>query len=199
MTATNFPIQLTHLRMQYGQRTIFNTPNLTIPQGKYLLSGKNGTGKSTLLKLICRLEKPTSGSIATPETVDLVAEYVHFPAEMSVPGIFALYDNYERCNIQTRNELIESFQFSPYINMKVSALSQGNHQKLRLILALSGNGAWLLLDEPFNGLDADSVGKLNQYITNLTRPLIVVDHSNQSNASSFSTLHIRDQQLCIEP
>lgn len=189
-------IYLDNLTVKYAHELIFSSVNLSIAPGKYLLKGKNGSGKSTLLRLLCGLQDPSVGTIKVLGRPDLVSDSILFPDTMSVQSIFLLYERYNRSDVLLRDRLLESFSLQKQLGSTVDMLSQGELQKLRLILGLSGNGSWLLLDEAFNGLDSESVALLNGFIDELERPLIVVDHSGQANSNRFSTLLIDNKTVC---
>lgn len=190
-------IILENLTVKYGCEFIFSSVSLSIPYGKYILKGKNGVGKSTFFRLLCGLQKPTKGHIRIKGPIDLVTEGVYFPDNMNVQTIFSLYERYQRTDVALRDEMIEKFSFHQYLAATLSSLSQGNCQKLRLILGLSGKGHWLLLDEPFNGLDKDSAVLLNELIIGVNKPVILVDHSQQYIFGGFSTLFIENKKICI--
>lgn len=190
-------ISLEDLTFKYDGELIFSSVNLSIPPAKYELKGGNGVGKSTFLKLLCGLQIPSEGHVKIEGMTDLVSESVNFPSEMDVQTIFSLYERYQRTDVTLRDSLLEVFSFHQYLMTRVSALSQGNCQKLRLILGLSGSGNWLLLDEAFNGLDGNSVVLLNELIAGIDRPTILVDHSNQHVLDISSNLVIENKAICI--
>lgn len=190
-------ISLTNFVVKHGSKIVFSETNLLIPEEKYILKGPNGCGKSTFLRVLSGLQNPTKGSIKIDFPSDLVSESIKFPGNMNVQAIFSLYERYRRLDIYLRDELLESFSLKQYLLMNLNSLSQGSQQKIRLILGLSGKGSWLFLDEPFNGLDTESVILLNDIITRIDRPIILVDHSNQSQSNCFSEIQIKNKKLCI--
>tara|TARA_B100000700_G_C14963014_1_gene817482 strand:+ start:135 stop:722 length:588 start_codon:yes stop_codon:yes gene_type:complete len=191
-------IELNNVSVKLGDNLIFKSVNLTIPNGQYQLTGENGAGKSTLLQLLSGLITPTTGTLKLEDRTDLVADSIQIPENMTVTTVFSLYDKYRRCNVAARDELIDKFQFSDWLNSTVGELSQGNQQKLKLILALSGTGTWLLLDEPFNGLDSASVAMLNQSLAGIQRPFIVIDHSGQlTTMHPRRNLHIENKSVAL--
>ena len=191
-------IELNNVSLKLGDNLILDSVTLTLPEGQYQLTGKNGAGKSTFLQLLSGLIMPSSGSLNVDDRPDLVADSIQIPDNMTITTVFSLYDKYRRCDTTQRSQLIEAFQFSDCLTATVGKLSQGNQQKLKLILALSGNGHWLLLDEPFNGLDSTSAATLNQMLAELHRPSIVIDHSEQlTNLRPRRKLHIDNKSIVL--
>ena len=191
-------IELNNVSLKLGDNLILDSVTLTLPEGQYQLTGKNGAGKSTFLQLLSGLIMPSSGSLNVDDRPDLVADSIQIPDNMTVTTVFSLYDKYQRCDTTQRSQLIEAFQFSDCLTATVGKLSQGNQQKLKLILALSGNGHWLLLDEPFNGLDSTSAATLNQMLAEIHRPSIVIDHSEQlTNLRPRRKLHIDNKSIVL--
>ena len=191
-------IELNNVSLKLGDNLILDSITLTLPEGQYQLTGKNGAGKSTFLQLLSGLIMPSSGSLNVDDRPDLVADSIQIPDNMTVTTVFSLYDKYQRCDTTQRSQLIEAFQFSDCLTAAVGKLSQGNQQKLKLILALSGNGHWLLLDEPFNGLDSTSAATLNQMLAEIHRPSIVIDHSEQlTNLRPRRKLHIDNKSIVL--
>ena len=191
-------IELNNVSLKLGDNLILDSITLTLPEGQYQLTGKNGAGKSTFLQLLSGLIMPSSGSLNVDDRPNLVADSIQIPDNMTVTTVFSLYDKYQRCDTTQRSQLIEAFQFSDCLTATVGKLSQGNQQKLKLILALSGNGHWLLLDEPFNGLDSTSAATLNQMLAELHRPSIVIDHSEQlTNLRPRRKLHIDNKSIVL--
>jgi len=194
-------IRIKNLSKHYLDKVIFNDVNVTIAPMKYILTGENGSGKSTLLSMFCELEKPNSGDIKINngnKNYDLVSDRVVIPSELKVFIIFKMYDKFSRSDISKRNQLINEFDFSQYYYSSVNALSTGTLQKLKLILAFSGNSNWLFLDEPFNGLDTHSIEVLCRLITKETRPLILVDHSSHMEQFDCKKIIIENQKICIK-
>ena len=194
-------IRIKSLSKHYLGKVIFNDVNVTIVPMKYILKGSNSAGKSTFLNMLCELEKPNSGDIkidGSNKHFDLVSDRVVIPSELKVFIIFKMYDKFSRSDISKRNQLINEFDFSQYYYSSVSSLSTGTLQKLKLILALSGNSNWLFLDEPFNGLDTHSIEVLCRLIAKENRPLILVDHSYHLDQSDCKKIIIENQKICIK-
>lgn|GEM_PF-3871633 len=127
-----------------------------------------------------------------------MADSIEFPQQLTVQTILSLYQRYQRLDSAACDTLMERFGLDSYLGKSIDSLSQGTLQKLRVVLGFAGNKQWLLLDEPFNGLDSPSQQLLNQLINDSNRPLLLVDHSHLCDAGDLKTLHLVDNKLCIE-
>lgn len=193
MTALN----LQNISLSFSGVPVFTDTSCEILPGKYRLLGVNGSGKSTLINMFCGLVQPNSGSVTQIAMADLVSDTLVIPPDLSVFAIFALYDKYQRNDKNLREQLIADFGFGDYLYKTYGNLSQGNKQKLKLILALSGNSTWLFLDEAFNGLDAASIEVLNRIIDTTNRPLLLVDHAQTCSVEGMRQLRIENCGLFI--
>ena len=191
-------IRLNGLTISLSGKTIFDNINLNIEPGKYIIRGRNGVGKSTLLNVLCGLAFPKAGSVTIEGGAELVSDQIAIPPKMTVFSVLRLYDKYERCNKNLRDCLIEKFYFQEHVEKNIGSLSQGSLQKLKIILAVSGHGRWLLLDEAFNGLDDAAVKVLNSIIEESDRPVLLVDHANSCSFDELIKINIHNARICIE-
>jgi len=190
-------IVLSHVDKSYGNRQVLSDISLTLSTGKHAITGANGTGKSVLMRLICGLEQPTAGKITgVPEQINIVSDSVVLPPSLLPQAVLELYDDYARCDIALRDTLIEEFEFSEHLYTAVKKLSTGNLQKLKIILALSGNGRWLFLDEPFNGLDSKTTDKLVEKIAQSKKSIVLIDHQQVCDASDFNVIATSELNSC---
>lgn len=162
---TEFAIDVSHLRKQFGSKVVLNDVTLKIPRGQITgLLGLNGAGKSTLIKCLLGLLRPTSGSVTVlgkdawdledqqkmrlgyvPQEVSL---YPWMTVRQIVNYVSAFYTNWDNAwsdELLRRWELPLSDRFGP--------LSVGQKQKLALVLALGHRPELLILDEPVASLD----------------------------------------------
>ncbi|MFA6842936.1 MAG: ABC transporter ATP-binding protein [Bacilli bacterium] len=150
-------IEIHNLKKYYGQNIVLNIKNFYFKAGiSYLLIGENGSGKSTLIKIILGLVKISQGTIIKNI---LVIGYVPemFPRISFISVYEFLYISLlDKRKSQDINTYCDRFKLD--INKYVSKLSKGNLQKLIIIQSFINNPAFIILDEPFNGLD-DSIRK----------------------------------------
>ena len=190
-------IHLDNFEMQNGHRKIFTGTNMTVPPGKYILKGPNGCGKSTFLRAICGLQDPSKGRVIREAPCYLVSDCIVFPGVMTIKTILTLHEYFWIIDSKLQERIIDSLGLEQYIYSSLNDLSQGTQQKVRLLLGLSIKDGWLLLDEPFNGLDEMSVNVLNEVLSRNERPMIIVDHSNQLELLKTKDIIINNLRLCI--
>ena len=150
------------LSKRYGDVLALNSINLTIESGRIIgLLGPNGSGKTTLIKLINGLLMPTSGTILVggykpdPESKKIVSylpDNNFLPEWMTVNQIVELFvDFYADFRPELAYEMLRSLGIS--VKSKMKSLSKGNKEKICLILAMSRNALFYVLDEPIAAVD----------------------------------------------
>src|SRR5256885_6151004 len=159
------PIQIQGLTKLYGRRVALSGVDLDIPAGSVVgLLGKNGEGKTTLLKCMLGLIKPNSGSVqilgkpaweldaATKARIGYVPQVISLYPWMRVRALMAYVAAfYPRWNDSLAASLLKDWNVDE--TAKVGALSVGTLQKLAIILALAHEPELLVLDEPAAALD----------------------------------------------
>ena len=155
-------VECKKLCKSYDEKQVLKDVNLKIPKGKIVgLLGKNGTGKTTLIKLINDLLTPTSGEILIKgkkpgvESKDIIAflpERTYLDREMSVKDAINYFEEfYTNFDKQKAIKLLKDLDLD--INTKISKMSKGMQEKLQLILVMSRNAELYILDEPLGGVD----------------------------------------------
>lgn len=166
-------------------RCLFKNFSCTIgPKEKVAIIGKNGVGKTTLLKILCGQIKPDTGSVSFGETVQL-SQFPQDSGEILNPALPALDWLTQFAEESQRNETeLRSFMgrmlFSrDDVFKKIQVLSGG--EKARLILAkmMLEGGNVTVLDEPTNHLDLESIEALNFALDSLETPVIFVSHDHR--------------------
>lgn len=161
-------IHMHDLSYHYSKKVeILKSLNLSFEQGKiYGLLGKNGAGKSTIIKNLTGMLFPTSGTCkvfdAVPgkRTVDFLKDLFYIPEEYYMPNIsidqlISIYGAfYPRFDIRQFEEYLNEFQIEK--NRFINQLSLGQKKKVVIGFALSANTRVLIMDEPTNGLDIPS-------------------------------------------
>jgi len=149
-------IKLNKISFSYGEKQILHQLSYTFPDsGVFAIMGESGEGKTTLLRLLCGLEKPSTGKI----TASYKKIAVSFQEPRLLPWLncaenlnFVLPEKKRSSNIARR--LLRDFELSEYYEKLPDALSGGMKQRLSLARALAVDADLLLLDEPFSALDA---------------------------------------------
>jgi len=155
-------VECKNLCKAYDNKEVLKDINLKVPRGKIIgLLGKNGTGKTTLIKLINDLLTPTSGEILingkrpgveSKKIISYLPERTYIDREMKVCDALkyfeAFYDNFD---INKAVKLLKDLDLD--INTKISKMSKGMQEKLQLVLVMSRNAELYILDEPLGGVD----------------------------------------------
>ncbi len=155
-------LECKNLSKSYSQNEVLKNINLIIPRGKIVgLLGKNGNGKTTLIKLINDLLIPTSGEVLingekpginSKNIISYLPERTYLDKEMSVKQVLQYFKEfYENFEFERAKELIKILDLD--INSKLSKMSKGMQEKLQLILVMSRKAELYILDEPLGGVD----------------------------------------------
>ena len=155
-------VECKKLCKSYDEKQVLKDVNLKIPKGKIVgLLGKNGTGKTTLIKLINDLLTPTSGEVLikgkkpgveSKEIIAYLPEKTYLDREMKVKDAIKYFEEfYKNFDSQKAIKLLKDLDLD--INTKISKMSKGMQEKLQLILVMSRNAELYILDEPLGGVD----------------------------------------------
>ncbi len=150
------------LTKRYGTLTALDHVNLNLEQGRIVgLLGPNGSGKTTMIKIACRLLQPSSGEILiggekpgvlTKNIVAYLPDREFLQDWMKVSEALSFYQDFFDDFDRTRAEgLLSDLSIDPKTSLK--HLSKGNQEKVRLILTVSRNAKVFFLDEPIAGVD----------------------------------------------
>ena len=155
-------LECKNLCKSYGDKKILKDVNLKIPKGKIIgLLGKNGTGKTTLIKLINDLLTPTSGEVLvngkkpgveSKEIIAYLPERTYLDREMKVKDAIRYFEEfYDNFDSKRAIKLLKDLELD--INTKIGKMSKGMQEKLQLILVMSRDASLYILDEPLGGVD----------------------------------------------
>ncbi len=177
-------IELEHVQKAFDGRPIINDFSYTFKKGDRIgLAGKNGTGKSTLLNIITNQLKPDNGKVDTGETT-VFGYYkqggLTFDPKERVIDIVksdAEYIKMADGSVITASALLTLFLFPPKKQHgMVEKLSGGEKKRLNLMKVLMQNPNFLILDEPTNDLDIDTLNVLEEFLENFPGILMLVSH-----------------------
>ena len=176
-------IEFTHVSKSYGDRVLIEDLSFSVPKGAIVgVIGGNGAGKSTLFRMLMGREQPDSGTIDVGETVELA--YVDqsrddLDGEKTVFDVLAegsdtiVINNYE----MPARQYVGRFNFKGSDQQKfVKDLSGGERGRLHLALTLKQGANVLLLDEPSNDLDVETLRALEQALLDFAGCAIVISH-----------------------
>ena len=186
-------IEIKDLSKNIGSKQAVRGLNMTVPMGAiYGFIGENGSGKSTTEKMICGLLNPNGGSIKlfgkdyTDETVRSKIGVL-----IEAPGCFPNLSVWNNMMIQAANldiknpeqevaKVLKTVRMEGAASNKFKNCSLGMKQRIGIAMALLGDPALLVLDEPINGLDADGMRIMREVLVDITknqnRTVVVSSH-----------------------
>ncbi|MCM1271133.1 MAG: ATP-binding cassette domain-containing protein [Ruminococcus flavefaciens] len=188
-------IEITNLSLTIKKTEILKKINISFEKGKiHGLIGRNGSGKTMLMKCICGFIKPTDGEIIVNEK--RIGKDCDFPDSVGIiietPGFIPYYSGYKNLklladlNKKISKEQIKSAMnqvgLDPDLKRHVKKYSLGMRQRLGLAQAIMENPDILILDEPMNGLDKDGVADMREYLLNLKtqgKTILIASHSTE--------------------
>lgn len=186
--------ELRNIRMAYGDKTVFSNLSYTFDlNGIVALMGESGCGKTTLLRLLCGLEKPRNGEI-----IGIPKRYTFlFQENRLLPWTTALENVSAVCDVSTAAYWLSAVGLSQETDSLPSELSGGMQRRVAFARALAHKSDVLLLDEPFKGLDADLRSKMILLLREQakTRPVLLVTH-DVHEAQECGAKIISLQELC---
>ena len=154
-------INLNNVSFSYGDKKILENFNLKVEAGERIcLFGESGKGKTTVLRLILGLETPDSGNTVIQGNASVVfQENRLLPFETVLGNIRTVKGDEEKAR-----ELLEKFGLSDYAEKYPRSLSGGMKRRVAIIRALCSEFDFLVLDEPFAGLDKENIELAAQII-----------------------------------
>ncbi|MBQ8876751.1 MAG: ATP-binding cassette domain-containing protein [Clostridia bacterium] len=175
-------VEIRNLTKNFGAKQALNGLNMTVPEGAiYGFIGENGSGKSTTEKIICGLLHQSGGEVRLfgKEQTD-----VDVRAKMGVlieaPGCFAGLTVWNNLMLQAENlslpkpqekvrDVLKLVRMEGAAGNKYKNCSLGMKQRIGIAMALLGEPALLVLDEPINGLDADGLRIMREVLTDVAK------------------------------
>ncbi|MEL7273477.1 MAG: LPS export ABC transporter ATP-binding protein [Pseudomonadota bacterium] len=219
------------LKKTYKQRTVVNGASLGVRRGESVgLLGPNGAGKTTCFYMITGLVKPDAGSIeldghdVTPMPMYRRARLGigYLPQEASIfrglsvenniKAVLEVVEKSRKERGRQLDELLDEFKITHLRKSPSIALSGGERRRLEIARALASKPAFMLLDEPFAGVDPIAVGDIQELVRHLTRRgigVLITDHNVRETlglidrayiiASGKVLTHGRPQEIVANP
>lgn len=177
---SRYLLSTNELTKQFGKHKAVNHVNLHVKKGAiYGFIGRNGAGKTTFLKMISGLSKPTSGEIELfgYKNEELKQVRSRVSCLIETPGIYGNMSAYENLAIKCKlfgiqerkyiENILDTVGLSDVGKKKTKHFSLGMKQRLGIGLALVGEPDLLVLDEPINGLDPQGIVEVRDMILRL--------------------------------
>lgn len=205
-------IKTDNLVKTYSGRNVVNGVSITVEQGSIVgLLGPNGAGKTTTFYMIVGIEKPDAG-VVTLDGKDISgmamferarAGIGYLPQESSIFSKMTVEENImsilETTSLSAEareakmNELIEEFHVGHIRKSKGSALSGGERRRVEIARALATDPSFILLDEPFAGIDPIAVADIQGMIAHLAKRgigILITDHNVRETLSIVDKAYI---------
>ena len=155
-------LECINVNKNFDSKKVLKDINLTIPRGKIIgLLGKNGTGKTTLIKLINDLLTPTSGKILvngkpigieSKKVIAYLPERTYLDKKMTVEEVITYFEEfYDNFDSKKAKKLLKDLSIDT--SQKLSKMSKGMQEKVQLVLVMSRKAELYILDEPLGGVD----------------------------------------------
>ena len=155
-------LEIKDLCKSFEEKEVLKDINLTIESGKIIgLLGKNGVGKTTLIKLINDLLTPSSGEILikgkkigveSKKIISYLPERTYLNKQMKVSEVISYFqDFYDNFDSKKALKLLKDLDLD--VNQKLSKMSKGMQEKVQLVLVMSRKADLYILDEPLGGVD----------------------------------------------
>ena len=201
-----------NLVKKYNNRTVVNGVSVEVKQGEIVgLLGPNGAGKTTSFYMIVGLVKPTSGKIFLDDQ-DITEDAMYRRAqkgigylaqeasifrklsvEDNIMGVLQLTNLSKKEQIAKCNELIEEFSLEHVRKNRGDLLSGGERRRTEIARCLATNPSFILLDEPFAGVDPIAVWDIQKIVRSLVKKnigILITDHNVQQTLAITNKTYI---------
>ena len=177
-------ISVEGLTVEFGGFTLFDDVSFVVnKKDRIALVGKNGAGKSTILKMITGMLRPTSGTIEFSSHAWNRQDLKHIGALIENPPLYENLTAFENLKVRTIllglpeqriNDVLKIVDLQNTGKKKAGQFSMGMKQRLGIAIALLNHPSLLILDEPTNGLDPIGIGELRNLIRSFPQQGITV-------------------------
>lgn len=191
-------INVQNVSLTIKKTKILENINFSCDKGQICgVIGRNGSGKTMLMKCICGFVKPTEGRIQVDgQVIGTDTDFIRDAGIIiETPGFIPNYSGFKNlqllASIQNKidtgriREVMEMVGLEPDMKRSVKKYSLGMRQRLGLAQAIMENPDVLILDEPFNGLDKEGVAEMRKYLLQLKdegKAIMVCSHSSEDIA-----------------
>lgn len=198
-------VEVKNVSLKIKNQILLENISLKMERGRiYGLVGRNGSGKTVLMKCICGFMHPTAGEIIVNEKK--IGKDCDFPEQTGVvietPEFLPYRSGYQNLKILAdlkrkigRDEIEKAMRLvglDPKLRRPVRKYSLGMRQRLGLAQAVMENPQLLILDEPMNGLDKEGVADMRKYLLQLKKQgktILIASHSSEDIAVLCDEVH----------
>ncbi len=207
-------IQVKDVSLTIKKTEILRHVTVAFEKGKiHGLIGRNGSGKTMLMKCICGFVKPTEGTIIVngkqvgkdcdfPDSVGMIIETPGFiPYYSGYKNLKLLADLRKKITGEQVKEAMGRVGLDPELKRHVRKYSLGMRQRLGLAQAIMENPELLILDEPMNGLDKEGVADMRRYLLDLKKQgktILIASHSTEDIEVLCDTVWEMDKGVLAE-
>lgn len=193
-------ILLDEIGFKYNDKEIFKKLSYNFCEGRYIIQGENGVGKSTLMNLLFGYLEPNTGIIKRKQNLKInylfqdamIFNNLTVRENILLKNIAIDSDNKENLI----NKYADKFNLMDKLNTKVSRLSGGERQRVQLAILSCSESDVILMDEPIANLDTHNSEEIMNYIFSLNCPLvIVVSHQFIKKTADYKLLELREGKL----
>ncbi len=178
---TDLALRLDHVTKRFDAFTAVDDLSLAVPYGSvYGFLGPNGAGKTTTIRMALSIYEPTAGTIEVlgkPSALDVRREIGYLPEEkglykkMKAKDLIAFFGSLRGMNggeaAREAVRLLERYGLGEHVDRRCEALSKGMQQKVQVLASVVHKPRFVILDEPFSGLDPVNQQVLEQVIQDL--------------------------------
>ena len=180
-------ISLNKISKSYGKEKVLNEINFKVEQGDFIaLLGKNGSGKTTIVNLICQLIKPDSGKIQYEfdqkelyQKIGVQTQEADFDERLTVSDVCKLWMGIYQVDQKRLENLLEQFDLTKLRKRFIKKLSGGQKQRLNIVMSILHDPEIIIFDELTTSLDAISRQEVREYLKSLNqsgKTIILVSH-----------------------
>ena len=201
-------IEIEHVTKKFGGETVLHDIDIAMEQGNvYGISGNNGSGKTVLMKCICGFLPVTSGRIRVngkrigididfPESMGVIIETPGFLTNISgMRNLEILAGLQNKIGREGIRDAILKAGLDPDLKKAVSKYSLGMRQRLGIAQAIMEDPEFLILDEPFNGLDKHGVADIRKLLLGLKaqgKTILLASHNSEDIRSLCDKVYEMD-------
>ncbi len=188
-------IKVYNLSKKYGSKYVFKNFSYSFDKGAYLIKGKSGIGKTTLLNILAGEDKDYDGSVHVLGNIFYLKDRGNLVSNLTVREHFKLFE------IIQNKRIIYCCDIDRLLNKKVKYLSLGELQLVQMNLAFNCSEQILLLDEPFSALSYENIKVMIDIMEKVKKDKLIIFTKHNDYMSDFATKvfmkdNVVDEEVC---